>query len=61
MNVYEEIMRMFSTITVEAGNALYSHDQSNQYRYLQFLSILKVFKFILILSIVIKTCFRSSY
>jgi len=45
MNVYEEIMRMFSTITVEAGNALYSHDQSNQYRYLQFsitLFILKI-------------------
>lgn len=37
MNVYEEIMRMFSTITVEAGNALYSHDQSNQYRYFIFL------------------------
>ncbi|VVC31966.1 Hypothetical protein CINCED_3A020388 [Cinara cedri] len=33
LNVYEEIMRMFSTITVEAGNALYSHDQSNQYRH----------------------------
>jgi len=42
MNVYEEIMRMFSTITVEAGNALYSHDQSNQYRYFQFLSILTI-------------------
>lgn len=38
MNVYDEIMRMFSTITVEAGNALYSNDQSNQYRY--FLNIM---------------------
>lgn len=44
MNVYEEIMRMFSTITVEAGNALYSHDQSNQYRYCTIFVTALVFK-----------------
>ncbi|KAG8287986.1 phosphatidylinositol 4-kinase alpha [Homalodisca vitripennis] len=32
-NVYEEIMRMFVTITVEASNAAYSNDRTNQYRH----------------------------
>ncbi|XP_065226540.1 phosphatidylinositol 4-kinase alpha isoform X2 [Planococcus citri] len=32
-NVYEEIMKMFVMITVEASNASYSNDQSNQYRH----------------------------
>lgn len=50
MNVYEEIMRMFSTITVEAGNALYSHDQSNQYRY--FYLQLKVSNYMLLMYLI---------
>lgn len=32
-NIYEEIMKMFVMITVEASNASYSNDQSNQYRH----------------------------
>jgi hypothetical protein len=38
--VYEEIMRMFTTITVEAGNAAYSQsatdDRKSQYRWMLF-------------------------
>lgn len=33
LNVYEEIMRMFVMITVEASNAAYSNDRTNQYRH----------------------------
>lgn len=33
LNIYEEIMRMFVMITVEASNAAYSNDRTNQYRH----------------------------
>ncbi|BET02066.1 Phosphatidylinositol 4-kinase [Nesidiocoris tenuis] len=32
-NVYEEIMRMFVQITVEASNAAYTNDKTNQYKH----------------------------